>query len=309
MSMQRRTRELLQEHSEYCARRLFAQVIHGVRQSGADEVCLRDRLDALELVYPEAVFTGWTAAGLHGIEYAEGHPPELWLPKQRTRSGVIIRTGALPADDVRIVLGRRATSAVRTAFDLGRHEYRDQAIAAIEQCIRPNEFGIAATTVEEIEAYIRDHPGSHNTRAVRRALAEVVPGAQSPWETFTRLVVHRSGLVMFEPQCPIPGTALHTDLGSAGHRIAIEYEGDYHRGSEQHKRDIARWNRITGEKWTLILVSSTMLTSTPARTSFVAQIAGELHARGWVGPAPSTPELHLYPETGTTTQADVAVSA
>lgn len=309
MSMQRRTRDLLGEHSEYCARRLFASVIHGVRQSGEAEVCLRDRLDALELVYPGCVFTGWSAAGLHGIQFAEGHPPEIWLPSQRRRRDVIIRTGRLPADDIEDVLGRHATSAVRTAFDLGRHEYRDQAIAAIEQCVRPNEFGIAATTVEEIEAYIRDHPGLHNTAAVRRELTEVVPGAQSPWETFTRLVVHRAGFVMFETQCPIPGTALHTDLGSAGHRIAIEYEGDYHRGSDQHKRDIARWNRITGDGWTLILVSSTMLTNPPARATFVARIERELRVRGWAGPAPSTPELHLYSETWTNTHEVVAVSA
>lgn len=104
----------------------------------------------------------------------------------------------------------------------------------------------------------------------------------------------------------MPGTALHTDLGAGEYRIAIEYEGDYHRGSEQHKKDIQRWNRITDRGWILILVTSTMLTDTPGE--FVDLIARKLTARGWRGQAPSTPVLHLKTENEKKPQDRIADS-
>jgi very-short-patch-repair endonuclease len=291
MDMQERTRRLRLDHSVHTIRTNYAQVIHGVRQTGAEPVSVRDQYDALTMVYPQAVFTGWSAAGLHGVPYSEGHPPEIWLPEQRRRQGIVIRSGRLPDRDITRVLNRRATTAVRTAVDLARHEPGDRAIAAIDQCIHEDEFGRPATTLDEIGAYLEAHSGLHRGVRVRHALREASRGADSPWETYTRLVVHRSGLRLFEPQTPVIGTRYHVDLGAAEYQVAVEYDGKPHRDSKQHDKDAERLNEIIDADWAVVLVTAGQLMH--KRTGLLEKIARRLTERGWRGPAPSTPPLHL----------------
>ncbi|TWS18228.1 hypothetical protein FK529_16120 [Tsukamurella asaccharolytica] len=80
-------------------------------------------------------------------------------------------------------------------------------------------------------------------------------------------------------------------MGSARYRVAIEYDGGYHRSGEQQRIDIARWNAITGQQWTIIRVTSPMLLS--GRAAFLDRIARELRTRGWQGPSPTVPPLKL----------------
>lgn len=89
----------------------------------------------------------------------------------------------------------------------------------------------------------------------------------------------------------MPGTPFHVDLGSARYRVAIEYDGDYHRSTEQQSIDIARWNAITDQRWTIIRVTSPMLLS--GRAAFLDRVARELRKRGWRGPSPTVPPLKL----------------
>ncbi|WP_019203515.1 endonuclease domain-containing protein [Tsukamurella sp. 1534] len=289
--MQERTRSLRTEFTAHDVRTRFTQVIHGVRRDGAGEVTVRDRYDALAEVYPDAVFIGWSAAGLHGVPYSVGHPPEIWLPTQRRRTGVVIRTGRLPDEDVVPVLGRRATTGVRTAVDLARTVRGDHAVAALDQCLHLDAFGRSVTTLEEVRTYLNGHPGLHRGARARRVLREAAVGADSPWETFTRLVVHRAGLRMFQPQTPIEGTPFHVDLGSREHRVAVEYDGKPHRDSRQHDRDAERLNAIVEAGWSVVLVTAGQLLH--KRERLLAGIAQRLTDRGWSGRPPSIPRLEL----------------
>ncbi|MCS3778678.1 DUF559 domain-containing protein [Tsukamurella ocularis] len=251
--------------------------------------------NALAIAYPDAVFTGWTAAAPHGALYTEGHAPEIRLPQQRTRKGVIIRVGRLNDEDVEIVLRRRATSGALTAADIARHTTDDEAIAGFDQCLRVDRYGRSVTTKRAVQAYLDAHPRFYGARRVLAVLAESSTGTDSHWETYTRLAVHRSGLTFFTPQSPVPGTQYHVDLGDQEHRIAIEYDGGYHRSVAQQRKDIRRWNAITDQKWVIIRVTSETLTGD--LTSFVARIVSELRRRGWSGPAPAVPRLHLAAST------------
>ncbi|NMD55381.1 MULTISPECIES: DUF559 domain-containing protein [Tsukamurella] len=247
--------------------------------------------DALAIAYPDAVFTGWTAAALHGALYTEGHPPEIWLPQQRTRKGVIIRVGQMLDEDMEIVLRRRATCGALTAADIARHTTDDEGIAGFDQCLRVDRYGRSVTTKGAVQAYLDAHPRFYGARRVRAVLAESSTGTDSHWETYTRLTVHRSGLTFFTPQSPVPGTQYHVDLGDQEHRIAIEYDGGYHRSIAQQRKDIRRWNAITDHKWVIIRVTSTTLTRD--RAAFIARIESELRRRGWSGPTPTEPRLEL----------------
>ncbi|WP_175400089.1 DUF559 domain-containing protein [Tsukamurella pseudospumae] len=251
----------------------------------------RDVRDALAIAYPAAVFTGWTAAALHGALYTEGHPAEIWLPQQRSRKDIIIRTGRLDEADIERVLRRRATSGPLTAADIARHSTDDEGIAGFDQCLRVDDYDRSVTTQEAVLAYLDAHPGFYGGNRVRAVLAESSTGADSHWETYSRLAVHRAGLTFFTPQAPVPGTGYHVDLGDGEHKIAIEYDGGYHRSIRQQRRDIRRWNAITGREWAIIRVTSETLTGDLA--AFITRIESELRHRGWTGPPPTVPRLIL----------------
>lgn len=270
-------------------------VIRGFRREGTAPPTVREVRDALAAAYPDCVFTGWTAAALHGAQFTEGHEPEIWLPQPRYRKGVIIRSGVLLPEDVVRVSRRSATIGALTAADIARRTEGDQAIAGFDQCIREDRYGRSVTTTAKVLAYLDAHPMFYNARRVREVLGESSTGADSPWETYTRLAAHRAGFRFFTTQCPVPGTPYHVDLGSARHRVALEYDGGYHRSVSQQRKDIARWNRITGQRWAIIRVTATTLRTDLA--GFIARVDGELRLRGFDGPAPSTPILYLPAST------------
>ncbi|MET9325550.1 DUF559 domain-containing protein [Tsukamurella sp. NPDC003166] len=180
---------------------------------------------------------------------------------------------------------------MRSAVDLGRLVRNDEAVVGIDQYIRRDQEGRSITTKREIRAYLDTHPGLYGGKRVRAILEEADSGSQSPWETYSRLVVHRSGLDLFRTQQPVPGTPYHVDLGSGRYRVAIEYDGGYHRTDEQQRADVIRWNAITGQGWGLIRITSTTLLT--GRAEFVDRVARELRTRGWRGPSPTTPKLTL----------------
>lgn len=305
--MMRRTRDALRTATEHGVRTDSVSVIQGVRRDGSAPVSPRDVRDALTVAYPQLVFTGWTAAALHGAQFTDGHPPEIWLPQQRTRSGVIIRCGALAPEDIEIVLRRRATSGVLTAVDIARRTAGDEAIAGFDQCLRPDRYGRSVTTAGAVLAYLDARPSLHAGRRVRQVLAESSDAADSHWETYTRLVVHRAGFAFFRPQVGIPGTRYRVDLGSERYRIAIEYDGGYHRSVAQQRRDVARWNAITGRGWAIIRVTAWTLAHD--RATFVLRLENELRARGWSGPRPVLPRLALPPSSAVSVgESQVAIT-
>ncbi|MET9326966.1 DUF559 domain-containing protein [Tsukamurella sp. NPDC003166] len=286
-----RTRDLRDGRTEHAIREESSSVIRGIRHDGAGGPSADEVRDALQLAYPGLVFAGWSAAELHGADYAAGHRPEIWLPVQGKRKGVVMRCGHLPAADIVETSGRLATSIVRTAVDLARFAEGDEKIVGLDQFIRIDRQGQSLTTKSAVMAYLDTHPRLYGANRVREVLDEASTGAHSPWETYSRLVVHRSGLDFFRSQQPVPGTPFHVDLGSARYRVAIEYDGGYHRSKEQQRIDIARWNAITYQRWSIIRVTSPMLLS--GRATFLDRVAHELRTRGWRGPSPTTPPLKL----------------
>ncbi|CAM3955054.1 endonuclease domain-containing protein [Tsukamurella ocularis] len=280
--MGRRTSELAVTETAHRIRTEYQQVLRGIRLPIEDEVTFADRRRAVMQVYPAAVFCGWTAARMHAVPYADGDRPlELWLPEHRRRDGLVIRRCAMPPSDILQRKGFALTSEVRTAIDLARFVDGDEAIAAVDQCIRVDRFGRLVTSVDEMERYLSSHPRLHRSSRVRRVLAEVDGRAESPQETRARLLLHRAGLTVFEPQVKIARGRYRVDLGAEEFRVAVEYDGGHHRDRDQHRRDVQRWNRLQNDHgWTVVLANDWSL-STAGRPELLRQTRKALYDRGW----------------------------
>ncbi|WP_238219905.1 endonuclease domain-containing protein [Tsukamurella pulmonis] len=279
--MGRRTSELAATETAHRIRTEYQQVLRGIHLPIQDEVTFAERRRAVMQVYPAAVFCGWTAARMHAVPYAsEDRPLELWLPEHRRRDGLVIRRCAMPPSDI---LRRREfalTSEVRTAIDQARFLEGDEAIAAVDQCIRTDRFGRHVTSVDEMERYLSSHPRLHRSSRVRRVLAEVDGRAESPQETHVRLLLHRAGLTVFVPQVKIARGRYRVDLGAEEFRVAVEYDGGHHRNRDQHRADIARWNRLQYDHgWTVILANVWSLAG--GRDELLRQARAALRDRGW----------------------------
>lgn len=107
----------------------------------------------------------------------------------------------------------------------------------------------------------------------------VDPGAESPRETWLRLLIIRAGLPRPQTQIEVRneyGAVIAVvDMGWEELKIAIEYEGDHHRTSRmQFNRDIRRMDELIELGWIVIRVT---VEDTPG--SIVRRISAALARR------------------------------
>jgi very-short-patch-repair endonuclease len=112
---------------------------------------------------------------------------------------------------------------------------------------------------------------AHGVRRARRAAARVRQGAESPMETFLRLLILRAGLP--EPEL---NQELFDDRGRwigrfdmvyRDARVIVEYDGDQHRTSTvQYERDISRIDRAIAASWTVVRVRASGIYIHPHET-------------------------------------------
>jgi hypothetical protein len=91
------------------------------------------------------------------------------------------------------------------------------------------------------------------------ALELVDPGAQSPRESYLRLLLIEAGLPRPQTQIPVvdgDGVAVaYLDLGWAEHMVAVGYDGDHHRADRaQYVNDIRRLEMLERMGWLIIRV-------------------------------------------------------
>lgn len=272
----RRSAELIATVGRYTAEKDYRCITPGFRvPRGTAGGSVGDLATAMIRNYPGAVLCGWTAARLHLHTMAKSRESvEVLGPKQIRRRGVISRTAEFDPEEVVFRYGLPCTSPVRTAIDLIRYTAGDEAIAAADQCLRV--FGRPATahrpawvaraamaTQAQIEGELDRREWWRGTR-IRRVLDEADGRAQSPWETFSRLTLHRAGMTNMVPQVPVLDGEYFLDLADDEHKVAVEYDGAYHRDAKQHAADIERWNVLEKDLgWNLIIVTAGPLSKRP----------------------------------------------
>ncbi|MUL85159.1 MULTISPECIES: endonuclease domain-containing protein [unclassified Mycolicibacterium] len=201
----------------------------------------------------QGVIAGLTASGLQGSEWVdESLPIELIWPNARAPHGV--RTYDLHLEEGECVMrgGVPITSLGRTAFDIGRWGRLDDAVARLD--------ALGNATLLQIEDILRVaelHPGARGVRQLSSALDLYDPGAQSPKETWLRLLIIRQGYPRPTTQIPVRSPdgrrQYYLDMGWEERKLAVEYDGDHHRKDpKQFAHDIIRSEDLDELGWTRV---------------------------------------------------------
>ncbi len=203
------------------------------------------KLVAARLRLPKyAVFSGATAAWLHGLDGALSDPIEATVPtgaRIRTRSGMTIRRATVGDEETVMKRRLRATSALRTLRDMCCRLSLAESVVLIDMALRARLVGTAS-----IEQYVESHPRAMGIATMRRALGYAEPRAESPMESRLRLLLVFAGLPRPEAQVPIHDRfgrfVGRPDLFYSDARLGIEYDGGIHR--ESLTADDRRQNRL-----------------------------------------------------------------
>lgn len=206
------------------------------------------------------VLAGWSAAAVHGARWLpDGAPAEVVLDTSPSRTvGLRPWRWELCADEVEEVDGLRLTTLTRTAFDLGRRLPLPEAVAAVDHLC-----WMAVVAPPTVLSHDSLHPGTRGVRTLRRVVDLADTGAQSPWESRTRLALVLAGLPRPDTQVEVrSGTGrfvARADMGWPQWRVAVEYDGQHHRDAEQFQRDVLRRARLVAAGWTVVSVTASDL--------------------------------------------------
>ncbi|KAB7751651.1 hypothetical protein [Mycolicibacterium mucogenicum] len=195
----------------------------------ANEVALTARLRA-EAAWlfagPDAVLCGLSAAAVHGTEWLDADAPaEVVRSNRHSPTGLTVHSYALAPDDVCMAGGMRATSAARTAFDLGRLLPEDQAVPTLDALL--NATGLDPARVWALAEANR---GIRGVDRLRIALGLADGGSESPLQTQTRLLLRRTGIPGLRTQIPFYDewglVCTRAALGWPRWQVAVECDED-----------------------------------------------------------------------------------
>lgn len=236
----------------------FVTVYPGVYVAAGTQLTPTDRARAAWLWSKrKGVLAGPSAAAMHGAKWLDPHAPAALLYWNcRPPNGIHTWADAVAADEVAVLAGMRVTTAARTAFDLARHIPGDPAIAAVDALLRATR-----TSVTDLHRLIDGHRGDKGVRRARAVLDLVDPGAESPRETWVRLLIVRAGLPRPDTQIPVYDEygqlIARIDMGWEAAKTAVEYDGDHHWTSRtQMTRDIRRTDHLHALGWIVIRVTA-----------------------------------------------------
>lgn len=219
---------------------------------GSDRT-LEIRTRAAALWVPGGIVAGRAAAALHGASWVGAASPiELVGRARRRQTGVIVREERIGPDEVMPLDDLVVTSPQRAALDLARHLPRGEAVAHLDALA-------AATGIDpaDVLSLVDRYPGARGIRRARAALALVDPGAQSPRESWLRLLLIDAGYPRPMTQIPVSDglTTAFVDLGWDEPKIGLEYEGAHHQLDRgQHVRDIGRYDMLEELGWLIIRI-------------------------------------------------------
>src|SRR5262249_4532201 len=148
-----------------------------------------------------ATIVGAAAAALHRSEWIPDDVPiELNHANTRPPHGVLTRRDVLLQGETQVMDGRAVTTPERTAFDIGRRGAIRSAVVRLDALARATGFKAA-----DVLRIATCHPHSPGLRRLEAALELVDPGAQSPRESYLRLLLIDAGLPRPETQIPVLG--------------------------------------------------------------------------------------------------------
>ncbi|EHB59201.1 hypothetical protein MycrhDRAFT_1637 [Mycolicibacterium rhodesiae JS60] len=225
------------------------------------------------------VVAGIAASALHGASWVDDDiAVELIWNNTRPPEGIIARAERLQADEMTTRQCIAVTTAARTAYDLGRHLPRLEALVRLDALKRATGFAN-----DDVLGLATRYKGARGTRQLLELLPIVDGGAASPQETRLRLLYLDAGF-------PPPATqvavfkrgweVLRTlDMGWEEFKVASEYDGDQHRTNRvQYVRDQRLMPQVARLGWDVIRVIKEDSDAETLDRTFAALVG-----RGWDG--------------------------
>ena len=236
----------------------FVAVYPGVYVARETQLTARLRAEAAWLWSTRrAVLAGRSAAALHSAKWIDPKAPaELLHDNRHAPPGIHTWADVIAVEEIVVIGGMRVTTVARTALDLASRNPTDQAVTAVDALLRATRC-----TRADVELVAARSHGRKGIRRARAVLELVDAGAQSPRETWLRLLVIRAGFPRPQTQVPVRNeygvVIAHLDLGWEDERIGLEYEGAHHRLSrEQFAYDIRKHEQVREAGWRVLRVTS-----------------------------------------------------
>ena len=160
----------------------------------------------------------------------------------------------IEADDISVVDHMCVTTPARTALDLARRYPTNVAVAAVDALAQAVELKLA-----DIELLVDRYKGRRGTKTARAAIELMDGGAQSPKETWLRLLLLSAGFPRPQTQIAVRNewgwAEAYLDMGWEEIKVAVEYDGDQHRSSRyQYVKDIRRLEMLERTGWIVVRV-------------------------------------------------------
>lgn len=234
----------------------FRRVFPDVYVGRDHQLTARERAIAAWLwSHRQGVIAGVTAAAWHGSRWVDEHlPVELIWHNARPPRGIRTYDMCLRPGEFVHDAGVAVTTPVRTAFDIGRLRRTGTAAAHLDALMAAT--GLKAQEVAELA---ESHRGARGVRRLQTVLALTDSDAQSPKETWLRLLLIRAGLPAPATQIPVHcadgGQLYYLDMGWEELMVAVEYDGEQHRLDRgQYTKDIRRREQLDRLGWIVIRV-------------------------------------------------------
>jgi hypothetical protein len=187
------------------------------------------------------ILAGYSASALHGAKWIDPSRPAAIIDTNRYRvAGVQTWEERIDDDEIGLVDDIRLTTPARTALDLARRLPLGVGVAAVDALAQATELKMA-----DVELLIHRYQGRRGITTARATLALVDGGAQSPKETWLRLLLARAGFPAVQTQIAVRNewgwVEAYLDMGWEDIKVAVEYDGAQHLSDRrQYVKDIAR---------------------------------------------------------------------
>jgi hypothetical protein len=242
----------------YALRSRFVAIHPDVYIAGGTELTAGLRAHAAWLwSRRRAVIAGSSASALHGAKWIDDRASaELLYDYRRPPNGIRTWSDRVGEDETQMIASIPATTPARTAFDIACRYPVGKAVAAIDALARATDLKMA-----DVEALVARYRGRRGIRRARITLPLVDAGAESPRETWLRLLLIRAGFPPPQTQIPVydeyGALVAVLDMGWEDIKLAVEYDGDHHRTDrKQFNKDIARQETLSDLGWTNVRVTA-----------------------------------------------------
>jgi hypothetical protein len=118
---------------------------------------------------------------------------------------------------------------------------------------------VTGVTASQVLPLAERYHGARGVRRLKAALTSMDAGAQSPKETWLRLLLIDAGLPAPKTQVMVHNgdfyPLAYLDLGWEEFMVAVEYDGDHHRSDRrQYVKDISRLAMLEKRGWVVVRV-------------------------------------------------------